>query len=147
MSLSECVPLIANNSNKSNRTNMHSQRSLKLHLTIKQSSYRLRHTLFIQNFTTLPTFLISWKCKIMRPFMLLILSIRMRKEKWSPSFFLMSTTKNKLLNKSFSSRLKNKYSASLMGSIILFWLTELQVLAKLILFLGATKNTKKASVA
>ncbi len=126
---------------------MHSQKSSKLHLTIKQSSYHLKHTLFIQNFTMLPTFLISWKCKIMRPFMLLILSIRMRKEKWSPSFFLMYTTKNKLPNKSFSSRLKNKYSASLMGLIILFWLMELQVLGKLILFLGVIKSTKKASVA
>jgi hypothetical protein len=57
----------------------------------------------------------------------------------------MSTIKNKLPNKYSSSPFKTKSSAFLMAIITLFWLMELQAREKLILFLEATKNTKKAS--
>ena len=57
----------------------------------------------------------------------------------------MSTIKRKLLNRSLRNPLKTKSSASLMATITLFWLMELQGLEKLILSLEVTKNIKKAS--
>ena len=124
---------------------MRSPKSLKHLRTTKPLNCRLKHMPFIQNFTTWPTFLILWKCKTTRPFMLLTQSIKMPKGKWNHTFSPMSTIKRKLLNRSLRNPLKTKSSASLMATITLFWLMELQGLEKLILSLEVTKNIKKAS--